>query len=240
MRKALVISAAFLAMLGSSALAYSEKTVEKGATLKGVVRFAGDLAKANQKDSSTKDSEACGTEHDKPDLVVDTSSRALSDVVVYFKSVEAGRPWRDDEKKIVIDQKKCIFCERHVALVAAGGEVVFKNSDSVLHNVSLTCVANKSFNEGVGPGASMTKKFDRPELVRISCSIHPWMSAVIVVMSHPYYAVSNERGEFSITDIPAGKYTVFVQHPELGRVEKKGVEIELKEGETVTRDFEFK
>jgi plastocyanin len=226
-------------MLVASAFAYTEKKVEKGATLKGVVRFTGDLARANQKDTAAKDTEACGTERVKPDIIVDPATKALQDVVVYIKKIDEGKAWTDAQKHVVLDQKKCVF-ERHVTLVAAGGEVVIKNSDSVLHNVNTASVQNGSFNEGVGPNSETKKTFAAPEFMKISCSVHPWMNAAIVVMANPYYSVTDEKGEYSLPDIPAGKYSFMVQHTELGKFDKKGTEIELKEGETKTQDFELK
>jgi plastocyanin len=226
-------------LLAASALAYTEKKVEKGAALKGVVKYGGDIAKANQKDTAAKDAEACGTERPKPELVVDPTSRALGDAIVYIKKIDEGKPWTDEQKHVVLDQKKCVF-EKHVTLVAAGGDVLIKNSDSVLHNVSASTVQNGSFNEGLGPGKDLKKTFATPDFMKITCSVHPWMNAGIVVMANPYYSVTSDKGEYVLSDIPAGKYTIMVQHLELGKLDKKGVEIEFKEGETKTQDFEFK
>jgi hypothetical protein len=233
-----VVSGLASMMLIASALAYGEKPVEKGATLKGVVKYAGDLAKANQKDTTAKDTDCCGSERPKPELVVDPESRGLKDAVVYMKTIEAGKPWSAEQKKVVLDQKKCTF-ESHVVLVAVDGELVMKNSDTCLHNVSASSPLNGGFNDGVGPNQETVKRFKKPEFMKVTCSVHPWMNALIVVMANPYYTVTNDKGEFTLTDIPAGKYTIFVQHQELGKVDKKGVEIEFKEGETTTRDFAF-
>lgn len=231
----LVAAALASVVVGASAFAYTEKKVEKGATLKGVVTFEGDVAKANQKDTTAKDEEACGKERVKPELLVDAGSKGLADAVVYIKKIEAGKEWSADQKKVVIDQKKCAF-EKHVTLVAEGGEIVFKNSDGVLHNISASATINSGFNEGVGAGKEMSKKFAKAEFVNLSCSVHPWMNATVVVMANPYYAVTNEKGEYSLTDIPAGKYTIVVQHQTLKKIEK-GMDIELKDAETKDQNF---
>lgn len=224
-------------IVAASAYAYTEKKVEKGATLKGVVKYKGDMGRANQEDTTTKDPEVCGPKRVKPDLLVDAGSKGLVDAVVYIKKIDAGKPWAEDQKKVVIDQKTCAF-DKHVTLVAMGGEIVFKNSDGVLHNISAKAMMNNGFNEGVAGGKEMSKTFAKAEFVGLSCSVHPWMNATVVVMANPYYAVTNAKGEYTLTDIPAGNYQIVVAHP-LKSIEK-GAPVELKEGETKTMDFSGK
>jgi hypothetical protein len=50
----------------------------------------------------------------------------------------------------------------------------------------------------------------------IQCDFHPWMKAYIFVMDHPYFAVTNAKGEYSIKGLPAGKYTLTAWHEEIG------------------------
>jgi len=59
-------------------------------------------------------------------------------------------------------------------------------------------------------GSSRTVHFDRVGISYIFCNIHPEMSAVIVVLPSPYFAIPNRQGEFSIASVPAGRYTVHV------------------------------
>ncbi|MBI3726080.1 hypothetical protein HY251_19295 [bacterium] len=245
MRKHLKITATLVAATLVTALVasadpppYTGKKVENGAKLKGKATYAGDMAKANEVDKTEKDPESCGKERTKDDLRV-AADKSLANVVVYIKKIDSGKDWTDAQKKVVLDQKSCAYRE-HVVLVAEGGEVVFKNSDGVLHNIKATASQNEPFNEGVGPGKEMTKKFEKAEFVKLGCSVHPWMSGVIVVMKNPYYVVTNEKGEYEMTDIPAGKYTIFAEHETLGKAEAKGTEIDFKAGETQTKNYELK
>ena len=57
-------------------------------------------------------------------------------------------------------------------------------------------------------------------------------SAVVVVMAHPYYTVTNKTGDFEL-HLPAGKHKIMVQHQTLNKLDKKGEEVEIKDGETV-------
>jgi uncharacterized protein (DUF2141 family) len=55
----------------------------------------------------------------------------------------------------------------------------------------------------------------------IKCDFHPWMEAYLFVMDHPYFAVTDEMGQFKIVGLPAGEYTLAAWHEELGEQEKK-------------------
>lgn len=237
MRKHMTVLAAFLA--AGVAMQVGRADDKKVGTLKGVVKYSGDMSKANKDDKTEKDVESCGKERKKPDLLVDDASKGLADAVVYVKKLDDKLvAFADAQKKVVMDQKSCAF-DKHVTLLAAGGELVMKNSDAVLHNVSFSSTNNGTFNQGIGAGKEQAKKFDKPEFITMACSVHPWMSAVLVVMQNQCYTVSDAKGAFSL-ELPEGKHTILVQHQTLGKADKKGLEIEIKAGETKTQDFEFK
>jgi len=217
---------------------YTAKKVENGAKLKGKVTYSGDPAKANEKDNTEKDPESCGKERTKANILVG-ADKALKDVVVYLSNITTGKDWTPEQTKVDLDQKTCMYAP-HVVLVKEGGTVVFKNSDGVLHNIMATSTQDQGFNEGVGPGKELTKTFEKSEFVQLACSVHPWMSAVVVVMKNPYYTFTNEKGEYEISDIPAGKWKVMAEHKPLGKAEPKGSEIEFKAGETQTKNYDLK
>jgi hypothetical protein len=60
--------------------------------------------------------------------------------------------------------------------------------------------------------------FKRPEIIRVDCDLHPWMRAWVVVAEHPFYALTNDQGEFTLANVPAGQYTIQVWHERLGTV----------------------
>jgi hypothetical protein len=63
----------------------------------------------------------------------------------------------------------------------------------------------------------VSKILDRLGIIRIDCDVlHTWMSATIVVVSSPYFAVTDETGLFSIEKIPPGKYELEIWHEVLG------------------------
>jgi plastocyanin len=231
--------AASIAALVATATAYDVKP-GKGGKIKGKALFKADKSKANKPLKVEKDPDMCGESTPDPDLIVGEGD-GLADVVVWIKKIDAGKDWPASMKKCEIDNTHCSFAP-HVAFVMKGGEVTFKNSDSKLHNIKAVS-ADYNFNDGVDAGKTMTKKCDRGnnEEVKLSCSIHPWMSGQLIVVTHPYYVATNAKGEYELDDVPAGKYTLMVKHAKLGRPAgaDKGVEIEVKEGADATKDFEF-
>jgi plastocyanin len=203
-------------------------------TLKGKIIFKGNKPEKNFKDTTEKDPSSCGKDREVEKLVV-AEDGGVKDVVVYAK--EGKGDFDPKFMKVDLDQKKCMF-HGHVTFVAAGGEVVFKNSDEVAHNAKFSSSDNGTFNEQIGPGKEIPKKFPKPEIINLECSAHTWMSGLIVVMAHPYYTASNEKGEYELK-LPVGKQKIMVYQQILGKLEKKGTDVDVKEGDN-KQDFEFK
>jgi plastocyanin len=109
----------------------------------------------------------------------------------------------------VLRQKNKSF-EPHLLVVTKGSSVDFPNLDPWFHNV-FSLFNGKRFDLGLyEAGTSRTVHFDREGVSYIFCNIHPEMSAVVVVVSSPYFAVIGKGGEFSIPDTPPGKYMLHV------------------------------
>lgn len=139
----------------------------------------------------------------------------------------------------LIDQHVCMY-EPYVSAVMAGQTFKVRNSDAFMHNVNATPKINKGFNFAqASAGAVNEKAFDKPELgIRFSCNVHPWMTATVHVLEHPFFALTNDKGEFELpTGLPAGKYTVEFNHAKAGVVTAevevaagKGAEIAVELG----------
>ena len=100
----------------------------------------------------------------------------------------------------------------HVAAVRTGSKVSFPNQDPFFHN-AFSNYDGQIFDVGLhAPGTAREVTFRRPGIVRMFCNIHPTMSAVIVVLETPWFAVSNAKGAFQIADVPVGEYRLHVFH----------------------------
>jgi len=100
----------------------------------------------------------------------------------------------------------------HVLAITVGTTVDFPNYDPIFHN-AFSNYDGQIFDIGLyPPGTSRAIAFRREGVVRVFCNIHPAMSAVIVVLRTPYFAVSNKMGSFEISDVPPGSYRLHVFH----------------------------
>ena len=138
------------------------------------------------------------------------SGNGLANVFVYLKDAKAAPAAGE---AAVLDQKGCMY-DPYVMGVVTGQKFKIKNSDATLHNVHATPKINKEFNFGQPLKDQVSEKsFDQAEvLVRMKCDVHPWMFAYVGVVDHPYFAVTDKDGNFKISGVPDGKYTVVAYH----------------------------
>jgi len=112
-------------------------------------------------------------------------------------------------------QKNKTF-EPRVLVVPAGSMVEFPNRDPFFHNV-FSLFEGKRFDLGLyEAGSSRAVRFDRPGISYIFCNIHPEMSAVIITVATPLYAISGRGGEISIANVPYGRYTMHIWSEGMG------------------------
>jgi len=139
---------------------------------------------------------------------------------------------------VVIDQQSCFYSPR-VAGVMVGQPLQIKNSDNLLHNVhSVTEHAGNNFNFGQpNAGSSNSLKMKEEDvMLKLGCDVHNWMRAYVGVVTNPYYAVSDASGNFTISGVPPGTYTIDAWHERFGPTKKS---ITVTAGGTVTADFAY-
>jgi plastocyanin len=148
----------------------------------------------------------------KQESVVVNANGTLKNVVVYLKGV-AGDGSGHLGPPPVIDQVGCRYVP-HVVPIEAGQSVVFGSSDATLHNVHVLSEKGAAMNRALtGAGQRLPPvRFVEPEFVRVKCDVHPWMNCWIAVLDGPYFAVTDDRGEFEIRNVPAGQYTLATWH----------------------------
>ena len=204
----LICLAAWFVIAGSTAW---------GGTIKGSVRFTG-AAVEQKKFPVTTDQYVCGTEIVAEDIVL-SSNKGLRNAVVSLQDGPPGAKWKAPLSTVRIDQKQCMYMP-HVVVVPVGGTVEFLNGDRLVHNHRSTSTANAPFNLAHPTARPIRVVFKQPEIVHVQCDFHPWMRAWVVVADHPFYAVTTDRGEFTVNNVPPGKYTLQVWQESLGTVTK--------------------
>ncbi|MCO4743363.1 MAG: urate hydroxylase PuuD [Proteobacteria bacterium] len=159
-----------------------------------------------------------------------------------FVSVTAGLEGYDPgpipEAAVEVDQSSCIYDKRLFG-VRVGQTVTFINSDDTFHNVRTVSTANEGFNLNM-PAVNQRedKVFRMPEVtVNARCDVHPWMQTYLGVVPHNAWAISAADGQFEITGLPPGDYTIEAWHEVFG-LQSSQVTVTAK-GST-TADFAFK
>lgn len=105
--------------------------------------------------------------------------------------------------------------EPHVLVVTPGTSVDFPNLDPIFHNVFSSYYGDK-FDLGLyKPGDSKRVEFKVPAVSWIFCDIHQEMSALVLTLNTPYFAVTDRKGEFAISGVPDGKYSLKVWYDEV-------------------------
>jgi plastocyanin len=136
--------------------------------------------------------------------------RSAENIAVYLED-PSGKKVDPPTQHVVIDQRKLAFVP-HVTVVLKGTTVDFLNSDSVGHNVYWPSISgNKKLTHNLGTWSKGEKKsfqFNDPGVAALLCSVHPEMSGYLVIVSTPYFGVTDLDGSFEIKDVPPGTYTL--------------------------------
>lgn len=130
-------------------------------------------------------------------------------VVVYLETAPRQAFSEIQPGRARMDQRGQQFVP-HLLAVTVGTTVDFPNNDKTFHNVfSLSRI--RTFDLGrFAPGRTGSVRFNRPGIVPVFCDIHAHMSSYVLVFGHPYFAVSDESGRYSIEDVPVGDYSLAV------------------------------
>lgn len=202
----------------------------------GKVKLLGNPPASVKIDMASDPSCASQNANAQTETVVTSADGSLKNVFVYVKEgVKSEYP--APKENVVMDQKGCSYHPR-VFGVLAGQTLQIVNSDPTLHNVHAQPAASKKFNLGMPiQGMKITRKFDKPEImVKIKCDVHPWMTAYVGVLTHPFFAVTDENGAFEIANLPPGEYTVEAWHEKYGT---KTGKVTVAETGSQTVDFTF-
>jgi plastocyanin len=138
---------------------------------------------------------------------VDAATKGLESAFVEADGRGAERKSGDIA---TLDQKACVFTPPLV--VTPPGPVVFKNSDSMAHNITIRGMLNPGVTEGFPAGEAISRMFPFDEKLTVRCSIHPWMVAGLVVTRRSMHAVTDAKGRFRIEGVEAGRRKIKVWH----------------------------
>lgn len=187
-------------------------------SISGTVRFEG-TPPAPEPIRLSRDCVTGGSPNPQSDAVLVSKDGGLRNAFVYVRDgLDPGYAFDTPTTPVELVQKGCIY-EPRVLGVRVGQPIDVVNNDPTLHNVHALPMVNQEFNKSQPiQNSHMSHVFTAPEvMVRFKCDVHAWMAAYVGVMTHPYFAVSDDAGHFAIPTLPPGTYTLEAWHEKFGR-----------------------
>jgi hypothetical protein len=252
---------------GAAASELKEVASKDTGTILGTVTYDGDPpARPDINMGVHKDVPFCVQgDHKEQTWIVDPANKGVANVVVwvnppkgtYFPKPET-KTW---EEAVTVDQPHCVFVPHVVVLypeyfngkerVPTGQVLKVLNSATVGHNIKIagSSLLNPTRDGGM-MGFNSVKLFDRIKVdtqeMSMNCNVHTWMTGYALTFDHPYAARTNDKGQFTIKNVPAGAELTFMAWHE-GTQPKRlvppvegGNKFTLNAGETKTLNFSIK
>jgi hypothetical protein len=214
---------------------YTVVTVTGGGTISGTVKWTG--AKPQPVTLPiTKNPEICAPNGQKTrdlERIIIAPDGGVENTVVYLKDITKGKAMDLPPAERSLDQKNCRYIP-HIMLVPKGQDLTMVSSDPILHNIHMTGVElyNIPFPIANHP---LKRPFPRDGETDLKCDAgHVWMNSVALTVDHPYYAITDAHGNFKITDVPAGTYTIEAWH-ESWHIARQESMVDVDSHQTVNR-----
>lgn len=185
------------------------------------------------------------------EFVISANNKGMKNVFVWLEPVKGAKLaihpdlQKVPEAGVVMDQPSCLFIPQALAL-RQGQSLIAKNSSKIVHNFSY--MGNPKLNLGgnvlLPPDSEKEIKglVEEKLAINIACNIHPWMKGYVRVFDHPYFAVTDADGAFTIKNAPTGNHKLKYWHSSgwLGGVAgRDGYDIAVKPGATPLEDKPF-
>ena len=243
--------------------AYDVIEVKNGATITGKVAFTGPLPHAPRRFEVRNGPEVCGPERVLTKL--DVHDGMVQGVVIALEGVEQGKPFASrhdiatgqgrgefhyaggNELNLGVRLEKCSFGP-FTGVIRADETVQFVNHDSIKHTLHTYSLKGRKAKimrtmhtqslraQGQTEKVFPAKKLRRASAVVLTCDRHDFMENWLYMVKNPYYAISDESGNFEIGQIPPGDYKLVAWHPVLGTQEQR---VTVTSHGDLSVDFDF-
>jgi plastocyanin len=158
----------------------------------------------------------------------------VKNAVVWFTDVALPADLKPPKEKL--DQQQCVFLP-HVMALPVGATVDVVNSDKALHNVRAQAGEVKLLNYAMPiPGHVVPTNLKKEGIFKVSCDVHPWMRAWLLVLPTTAYGLTDENGAYKIDGVPPGKHKVKIWHERLG---ERDADVTIEAGQTATHDVQY-
>ena len=171
-----------------------------------------------------------GRPYPRDEVELVSAKGEIKNVFVYIrKGLPAGKTYAAPKKAALLDQQRSMFRPRIQGLFV-GQDFAMRNSDPIIHNVRSLSQENRPFNIAQPAGTpDRLKRFsDEEGPIELRCDYHRWMRAFIFVMDHPFFAVTDAQGRFTIKNLPPGEYVLVTWHESFGE-NKQSIQVRNSE-----------
>jgi hypothetical protein len=211
------------AVVARPAQPYRAISVASPGRITGTVEFDGTFP-SDTVIQLTADQTGCG--QSVVDHRVERSGNRVAGVAVWLTDIRQGMPLPVD-RRFELENEDCVIVPR-VQTVMTGGTLNIISADAAMHRNRIIDVASGEtqaiapFNDN-GQVIPFDRLLTKTAELEVTCDLHPWSKAYVLVFDHPYYAVTGKSGDFSIEGVPAGTYHLRAWHPVLGLVDQSVV-----------------
>ena len=188
--------------------------------------------------ADVKDKEVCAAVDLPDERLVLGEGNGVANVFVFLpKAPKGGKALEIPSEPVLFDQKGCRFLP-HALVIPVGQTVKVLSGDAIAHNTHTNPAKNDPVNSGVSPNdrdGKLSFQYRRAESVPfgVTCDYHGWMKAWHLPVDHPYAAVTDANGNFTIADLPPGTHAFAVWHESVdGNFVERKLSVVVKPGET--------
>ncbi len=192
---------------------YQVVSVQDGGTIHGTVSWQGATPHLIASEIN-KDVQVCdplGQKHKDLERLLISPTGGIANTVVFLRNITQGKAMDLPVARRSLNQKNCRY-EPHLLLVPVQATLAVKSSDPLLHTVHMSGSADYNL-PFTSQGQEISRPMTRDGVVSIRCNAgHVWMNGEMIVAKNPYYAVTDESGNFELTDVPPGTYEIVAWH----------------------------
>ena len=226
------------------AFAYAVRGADSGTTITGTVRLKGKPPTIPTV-ASALDPDVCGSGLRATRELLLGPNQSVRNVIVYLDGPPQAGAADTTNSTVTLDQRDCEFVPR-IQIGRSGAPLLLRNSDPVLHVVRIDSMsgtnAARTLLQVATPYAGYGKiyrlaNFREPTLLHVtSANNDDWMAAYVAVMPHPWAALTDESGRFTLRDVPSGPHKIYAWHEALGTLTR---EVRVNGGHDITLDLEY-
>ncbi len=143
---------------------------------------------------------------------IDAITHGVAEVLIVLHQIKPGqaKPWSHAPVSVEIQPEQLAIVQgdvrKRIGIVRRGAEVAFVKRDAEFHVLRARGVAFFSL-PFVAADQPTSRRLDKTGMVELSEGAgYYWRRAHLIVLEHPYAALTDRTGRFMLDQVPAGDY----------------------------------